>query len=115
MPLRRLLLLVPLALVSLPGCSGDDADGGGGQGPGTTTGTSGGGGQGTGGDGAGGGSAGAGPGGHFRHGVNYGYVPGISDDESALLARRAGANSARLSLPERHLEQWGYDIEVADN
>jgi hypothetical protein len=59
-----------------------------------------------------GGATGVGP--HFRRGANFGYVPGLDDAKMATLARRAGANSARLSLPERHLDQWGWDIETAD-
>lgn len=112
------------ALLSLPsllllacsdGGSGDSAPSG--QGGGAQA-SSGAGQQGSGGDGSGGsgsGGGGASAGGHFRHGVNYGYTPGISDEQSAILARRAGANSARISLPERHLEMWGYDVEKGDN
>ncbi|MBI5534503.1 MAG: hypothetical protein HY898_17390 [Deltaproteobacteria bacterium] len=61
------------------------------------------------------GSGGAGAlGGPFRHGVNFGYVPGLDDAQMATLGRRAGANSARISLPEQHLDKWGWDIETAD-
>lgn len=83
------------------------ASGGGGTGAGSATGGSG---------GDGGAATGVSAlGGHFRRGVNFGYVPGFDDQQSATLARRAGANSARLSLPERHLTTWGWDIELADN
>jgi hypothetical protein len=65
--------------------------------------------------GAGGSAGSAGDlGGHFRRGANFGYVPGLDDAQMATLARRAGANSARLSLPERHLDKWGWDIETGD-
>jgi hypothetical protein len=108
-----LALFVPLLLA----CSGGEGSSSSGQGGGdqgsSSTGSQGSGGQGSGGGGAGGG--GSSLGGHFRHGVNYGYVPGVTDEQSGILARRAGANSARISLPERHLETWGYDIEAADN
>ena len=116
MRILPLLTLAPLLLA----CSGDDgsSSGQGGGSPGSTgTSTQGSGGEGAGGGGggAGGGGGGASLGGHFRHGINYGYIPGITDEQSSLLARRAGANSARLSFPERHLETWGYDIETTDN
>lgn len=64
----------------------------------------------------GGGSGGGGMlGGPFRHGMNFGYVPGFDDQAMAGLARKTGADGARLSFPERHFAMWGYDIEVADN
>lgn len=115
MRILTFLTVLPLLLA----CSGgdDSSAGQGGGAPGSSSsgspGSGGGGGAGGGGGGAGG--EGSSLGGHFRHGVNYGYIPGITDEQSGMLARRAGANSARLSLPERHLEMWGYDIEAADN
>jgi len=54
-------------------------------------------------------------GGKFRHGVNFGYTPGWDDQQSATIARAAGADGARLSFPESHFDQWGYGIEVGDN
>jgi hypothetical protein len=121
MRLPSIFALLSLPSLLLLACSG----GGGGNSPsgqgGGSPASSGSLAQGSGGDGAGGagggsgGSGGASAGGHFRHGVNYGYTPGITDEQSAILARRAGANSARISLPERHLDMWGYDIEKADN
>lgn len=122
-PLRpsTLLALLPLFLF---GCSGgDDAPAGQGGGSSVSSGAgsqgagASGQGAGAGGQGAGAGTGGAsgGLGGPFRHGVNYGYNPGVTDEQSAILARGAGANSARISLPERHLEQWGYEIEAGDN
>jgi len=66
-----------------------------------------------------GGGAGAGGsttlGGPFRYGMNFGYVPGFSNQDMAKLANGVGANGARLSFPESFFAQWGYDIEVANN
>ncbi|PCC67710.1 hypothetical protein SAMN02745121_02347 [Nannocystis exedens] len=54
-------------------------------------------------------------GGPFRRGINIGVRnPGFSDPDGAWLAGQVGCNSIRVSLPERHLVTWGYDIEVAD-
>ncbi|HET9932279.1 MAG TPA: hypothetical protein VFQ35_16360 [Polyangiaceae bacterium] len=51
----------------------------------------------------------------FRYGFNAGYPnPKFNDQDLAALGVRAGATSERVSLPEQHLERWGYDIEVAD-
>jgi hypothetical protein len=62
-----------------------------------------------------GGDGGTTPAGPFRYGVNFGHRNGAwGDDLYADLARGAGANGARISLPETHLERWGYEIEVAD-
>lgn len=98
-------------------CSNGGASGGAGGGGGASTGSSPASGtsSGTAGQtGAGGGTT-TGLGDHFSHGINYGYVPGITNEENAILASRAGIDSARLSLPEGFLETWGYDIEVANN
>lgn len=112
--------LLSLAL-SLPamGCDGASATGDGGAGGdgGSGAATSGSGGSssvgvGGGGSGSGGSSVLGGP---FRHGLNFGYVPGFSDQDMATLGRAVGADGARLSFPERHFAQWGYDIEVGDN
>ncbi len=55
-------------------------------------------------------------GGPFLRGMNFGFRnPKWGDPEMAWLAAQGGSNSARLSLPETHLNMWGYDIEVADN
>lgn len=110
-----------IALGSLMGCSG--------PGSGTTTSASGGsGGSGAGGIGGGGaaggngsssGSGGSGGtaslGGPFRYGVNFGHPnPNWGDPDDAFLSAEAGANSARVKLPEAHFDTWGYDIEVGD-
>lgn len=105
------------------GGSGSSATGGsggtGGSASGGTGGTGGTGGSasgGTGGTGGTGGSSG-GPasGGDFRYGVNYGHLNGAwGDADDASLAARAGCTSARVKLPEVHLDKWGYDIEVGD-
>ncbi|MBN2715448.1 MAG: hypothetical protein JXX14_06305 [Deltaproteobacteria bacterium] len=51
----------------------------------------------------------------FRYGINGGHRnAGWSDPVQAQLEVLAGCNSQRISLPERHLDQWGYDIELAD-
>ena len=51
----------------------------------------------------------------FRYGFNAGYPnPEFDDQELAELGIRAGVTSERVSLPESHLERWGYEIEVAD-
>lgn len=60
-------------------------------------------------------NSGATPPGAFRYGVNAGYPNPNFDDQDLLgLELRAGSTSQRVSLPETHLERWGYDIEVAD-
>ncbi len=54
-------------------------------------------------------------GGPFGRGINFGYRnPSFADPDVAWLAAEAGSTTARLSLPETHLDKWGYDIEVAD-
>lgn len=54
-------------------------------------------------------------GGPFLRGINFGFRnPGWTDADMAWLAAAAGSTSARLSLPETHLDKWGYDIELAD-
>ncbi|HVK68459.1 MAG TPA: hypothetical protein VM694_28570 [Polyangium sp.] len=101
-------------LVLAAACSGGGGDSGSasGEAGGGGSAGSGGGGPGSGGSGAGGGGALGGP---FRHGVNAGHRhPTWSDPELAKLAREAGADSQRISLPEQHLETWGYEIEVED-
>jgi hypothetical protein len=51
----------------------------------------------------------------FRYGFNAGYPnPAFDDQDLASLGVRAGATSERVSLPESHLDRWGYDIELAD-
>jgi hypothetical protein len=51
----------------------------------------------------------------FRFGINGGHRNADwGDDVQAELEARAGCNSQRISLPERHLNTWGYDIEVND-
>ncbi len=53
--------------------------------------------------------------GPFRHGINLGHRnQSWGDPEHAALAVDAGCNSQRTSLPERHLDRWGYDIELND-
>ncbi len=55
------------------------------------------------------------PEGAFRYGMNFGHRNSAwGDPLYAELAQRVGASSARVSLPERHLDQWGYDIELGD-
>ncbi|MCY1007693.1 hypothetical protein OV079_19485 [Nannocystis pusilla] len=54
-------------------------------------------------------------GGPFRRGINIGVRnPSFPDPDGAWLAGQVGCNSIRVSLPERHLVTWGYDIEVSD-
>lgn len=54
-------------------------------------------------------------GGPFQRGINLGYRnTGWGDPDMAWLAAQAGSTSARLSLAEKHLDKWGYDIEVGD-
>lgn len=51
----------------------------------------------------------------FRYGFNAGYPnPAFSDQDLAKLGIAAGVTSERVSLPESHLDRWGYEIEVAD-
>jgi hypothetical protein len=51
----------------------------------------------------------------FRFGINGGHRnQSWGDDVQAELEARAGCNSQRISLPERHLDKWGYEIEVGD-
>ncbi|MBN2527543.1 MAG: hypothetical protein JXR76_14205 [Deltaproteobacteria bacterium] len=51
----------------------------------------------------------------FRYGINGGHRnKSWGDDIQARLEARAGCTSQRISLPERHLDQWGYEIEVGD-
>lgn len=54
-------------------------------------------------------------GGPFLRGINLGYRnPAWGDPDMAWLAAQAGSNSARLSLPETHLDKWGYEVELGD-
>ena len=54
-------------------------------------------------------------GGFFRYGINGGYPNSAwSDPMLAEAEVNAGCNSQRLSLPERHLDQWGLGIELSD-
>lgn len=54
-------------------------------------------------------------GGPFLRGINFGFRnPNWGDADMAWLAAEAGSTSARLSLPETHLNMWGYDIELGD-
>lgn len=113
------LLFVWSSLVA--GCGGGEtgsttaSGGAGGSSSSTSSGGEGGGSTSSGGGGTGGEGGGGELGGPFRYGMNFGYVPGFDDVEMATLARGVGANGARLSFPERHFAQWGYDIEVGDN
>lgn len=51
----------------------------------------------------------------FRYGFNAGYPnPTFNDQDFAGLGIRAGVTSERVSLPEQHLDRWGYDIELND-
>lgn len=51
----------------------------------------------------------------FRLGANMGFRNASWDDViTATLSAQAGCDSLRLSLPERHLDRWGYDVEVSD-
>ncbi len=65
----------------------------------------------SGGAGAGGGTLG----GPFRRGMNFGYVPGFTNQDNAKLSHDVGANGARVSFPESFFAKWGYDIEVNNN
>ena len=108
-------------LSSLLGCSGNGGGqatsssgfaGSGGAGASGSSGTGASGGEGT---GAGGSGAGGMLGGPFKYGVNFGHPnPKWGDPDDAFLSAEAGANSARVKLPEAHLDMWGYDIEVND-
>ena len=54
-------------------------------------------------------------GGPFLRGINLGFRnPNWGDPDMGWLAGQAGSNSARLSLPETHVDKWGYEIEVGD-
>jgi hypothetical protein len=54
-------------------------------------------------------------GGPFGRGINFGFRnPSWTDPDMAYLAANAGCTTARLSLPETHLDKWGYEIEVGD-
>jgi hypothetical protein len=55
------------------------------------------------------------PAGPFRYGINLGHRnTSWGDPLHAELAFDAGCSSMRNSLPERHLDRWGYDIELGD-
>jgi hypothetical protein len=54
-------------------------------------------------------------GGKLRIGVNHGHRNSSwGDAQDSELSRDAGCNSARLKLPETHLDTWGWDIELGD-
>lgn len=54
-------------------------------------------------------------GGFFRYGINGGFPnPSWNDQDLAELEELRGCNSQRVSLPETHLERWGWEIERAD-
>ena len=122
--LHAALRLTTLALgLALAGCSSDDGagEGSGGAGGSAGSGGAGGGGGGTGATAGVGGTAGtSGAGGGtlgpaFRFGINGGNRnKSWNDAIQADLEAAAGCNSQRISLPERHLDQWGYDIELKD-
>jgi len=51
----------------------------------------------------------------FRWGNNPGYYGGYWDDAKVTtISARAGFDSQRKKLPEQHLQNWGYGIEVGD-
>ncbi|TAK33872.1 MAG: hypothetical protein EPO21_11660 [Chloroflexota bacterium] len=50
----------------------------------------------------------------FGYGVNFGNPRGWYNPGLATVAAAAGANSARIKLPEYHFARWGYDIEFAN-
>ena len=126
------LVMLPFVVSALWGCSGNNGgssstDSGGAGGAGASGGSGAGASGASGGSGGAGGNAGNGSGGGagsggnsvlggpFRYGVNFGHPnPNWGDPDDAFLSAEAGANSARLKLPEGHLETWGYDIEVGD-
>jgi hypothetical protein len=54
-------------------------------------------------------------GGKLRIGINHGHRnSNWGDAQDSELSRDAGCNSARLKLPETHLDTWGWDIELGD-
>lgn len=54
-------------------------------------------------------------GGFFRYGINGGFPnPNWNDADLAELESLRGCNSLRVSLPETHLERWGWGIELSD-
>jgi hypothetical protein len=64
---------------------------------------------------SGSGQGGSGPGAPFRFGINMGYFTSkIDDTASATMARKAGANSIRVDLPDSYLQTWGDGIELGD-
>jgi len=123
--MRRSLAFVLTACMSFA-CSDDGSESKGTGGASGAGGASGSGGSATGGVSGSGGTAGAGAGGSsgtgggtlgptFRHGINGGHRnPAFGDDVQADLEAAAGCDSQRISLPEAHLDKWGYDIEVSD-
>jgi hypothetical protein len=48
----------------------------------------------------------------FSHGINTGYWPPFTDDQTSQLASMSGSDAVRVKLPEGFLVQWGYDILV---
>jgi hypothetical protein len=54
-------------------------------------------------------------GGKLRIGINHGHRNSSwGDTQDSELSRDAGCNSARLKLPETHLDTWGWEIELGD-
>jgi hypothetical protein len=126
---RHLRLASTLVLLGLFGCRSSDpgGDASTGDGDGDSTGgdgdgdaTSGDGdGDPTSGDGDGDPTSGDGDGdqlgGKLRIGINHGHTNfSWGDAQDSELSRDAGCNSARLKLPETHLETWGWEIELGD-
>ena len=51
----------------------------------------------------------------YRTGNCLGYINNYWDDaKNSFLAAKAGLNTQRKKLPENHLENWGYGIEIGD-
>lgn len=48
----------------------------------------------------------------FSHGINTGYWPPFTDDQTSQLSSMSGSDAVRVKLPEGFLVQWGYDILV---
>ena len=51
----------------------------------------------------------------YRFGTGLGYIGNFWDDANmANLSRKAGYDTQRKKLPEQHLDDWGYYIELDD-